>query len=557
MPTNTEAAALFQSIADILDVQGEKFKPEAYRRAARSIESLTEDVNAVAKRGELRTIPGVGEAIEEKLTEFLDTGKLEYYERLRKEVPPGILEMLAIPGLGPKTARRFWLELKVETPAQLADAIQAGKLNGLSGFGPKKIEQIRSAVAAAQGLPASARMPIEQAVPIALGLAAHLREVKGVQQCEVAGSFRRCRETVGDLDILVTAVDRESVFDAFSKMSEVKDVRLRGGTKETVILTNGLQVDLRIVAPEEFGAALLYFTGSKDHNVILRSIARDRGLKINEYGIFRGDDRIGGRTEEEIYRALGLAWIPPELRENRGEIESAAKGPPPTLIEASDLQGDLHCHLHRASPGGAVSAREFSAEADRLLATARARKFGYAGVVVAEVPSSGAPHTVPDDVHEHLGAADSSRLRVARVLEVDAGGVPDELSRMKPAYVIVRPSPAHPDPPDAATSKKIGASVVAHVGSDAVGRKWIAWAKANGAAIEVGPGRERLDSNAARYARENGVPLLVPSGIDLPAEDPTGWVALGFARRAGALPPEVRNAAKAAEITRAWPRRAA
>ena len=557
MPTNTEVAELFQGIADILDVQGEKFKPEAYRRAARSIESLTEELSAVAARDELRTIPGVGEAIEEKIKEFLATGKLDYYERLRKEVPPGILEMLAIPGLGPKTARRFWQELKVETPAQLADAIQQGRLNGVAGFGPKKIEQIRAAVVAAQGMPPATRMPIEQAFPIALRLTHGLREVREVEQCEIAGSFRRRRETVGDLDILVTATDRETVFDTFSKLPEVREVRLRGGTKETVILTNGLQVDLRIVDPGEFGAALLYFTGSKDHNVMLRSLARDRGLKINEYGIFRGDDRVGGRTEEEMYRALSLAWIPPELRENHGEIEAAAKGPLPTLVEATNLTGDLHCHLARTVPGGDITAREFTAGVDRLAATARARKFGYAGVVVASVSESGRLDSVADDVHEHLGRADSPPLRLGRVVEVDGAGIPPEFAAVKPAYVILRPSAAHPDPPPPAVSKKLGAAVVAHVGGDAASRKWVAWAKANGAAIEVGPGPSRLDSTAARLARESGVPLVVPTGIDRPAEDPTGAVALGFARRAGAVPTDVRNAAPAAEVSRGWPKRKA
>jgi DNA polymerase/3'-5' exonuclease PolX len=559
MPTNTEAAELFQGIADILDVQGEKFKPEAYRRAARSIESLTEDLSAVAARDELRTIPGVGEAIEEKLKEYLDTGKLDYYERLRKEVPPGILEMLAIPGLGPKTARRFWQELKVETPAQLADAIQQGRLNGLSGFGPKKISQIRDAVAAAQGVPAATRLPIELAFPIALRLAAGLREVRGVKECEIAGSFRRRRESVGDLDILVTVegTDRESVFDAFSGLPDVRDVRLRGGTKETVILTNGLQVDLRIVAPEEFGAALLYFTGSKDHNVILRSLARDRGLKINEYAVTRGDERVGGRTEDEMYGALGLAWIPPELRENHGEVEAAAKGPLPPLIESRDLTGDLHCHLHRTVAGGDMSPREFASEVDRIASTARARKLGYAGVVVAAVDANGAPQSVADGVHEHVGRADSPSLRLGRVVEVDGAGIPKEFSEVKPAYVILRPTRAHPDPPEPAISKKLAATVVAHVGNDPAGRKWVAWAKAHGAAIEVGPGAERLDSTSARGARESGVSLVVPTGIDRPADDPTGAVALGFARRAAAGPGAVRNAAKAAEITGGWPKRAA
>ncbi|MGA8543627.1 MAG: helix-hairpin-helix domain-containing protein, partial [Thermoplasmata archaeon] len=480
MPTNAEAVELFQGIADILDVLGEKFKPEAYRRAARSIESLTEDLSAVAARDELRTIPGVGEAIEEKLKEFLRTGRLDYYDRLRKEVPPGILELLAIPGLGPKTARRFWTDLKVETPAELADAIEKGKLTGVTGFGPKKIEQIRSALAAAKGAPATGRFPIEKAFPIAQRLVRGLRAVSGVMECEVAGSFRRRRETVGDLDVLVTAKDREKVFDAFSKLPEVREVRLRGGTKETVILEDGLQVDLRVVEPEEFGAALLYFTGSKDHNVLLRSLARERGLKINEYGIFRGDERIGGQTEEEVYSALQLAWIPPELRENRGEIEAAAKGPLPPLVDVTDLRGDLHVHLHKR-PSADLAVRETPAEVDEILSTARARKLAYVGGVVAGVDDDGTPFSVADGVHERLGVVDAPKLRVARVLEVDAGGIPDEFSTLRPAYVIVRPTKTHPDPPSPSVTRSLGAVAVAHVGGEAAARKWVAWARTAGA----------------------------------------------------------------------------
>jgi DNA polymerase/3'-5' exonuclease PolX len=553
MATNAEAAELFQGIADILDVLGEKFKPEAYRRAARSIESLTEEVSAVAARDELRTIPGVGDAIEEKLREYLRTGHLEYYDRLRQQVPPGILELLAIPGLGPKTARRFWLELKVETPAELAGAIEKGKLVGVAGFGPKKIEQIRSALASARTTPAAGRFAIEEAYPIAMRLVGSLRELPEVMQCEAAGSFRRRRETVGDLDVLVTAKDRATVFDAFSKLPEVREVRLRGGTKETVILANGLQVDLRVVEPEEFGAALLYFTGSKDHNVLLRSLARDRALKINEYGIFRGEERIGGRTEEEVYSALQLAWIPPELRENRGEIELAAKGPLPALIDAAGLRGDLHVHLLPNPPGRPVS----PAAVDELLTTARARRLAYVGFVVGGVDGDGTPFSLPDAVLERLAAADSPQLRVARAVEVDAGGIPAAFADLHPTYVIVRPSKKNPGPPSPSMTPSLGATLVTHAGGETASRPWVAWAHTAGAAIEVGPGTEALDSTGARLARETGTALHVPTGIDRAADDPRAPIALGFARRAAAEPKAVRNAAPAVAITRGWSKRRA
>ena len=334
MPSNAEAAEIFRNIADLLDVLGEKFKPEAYRRAARSIETLPEDLGKFAARDELRTIPGVGEAIAEKIREYLATGRVSYFERLQHEVPPGLVDLMHLPGLGPKTARRFWTDLGIEGPAELEGAIAQGRLDSVKGFGPKKIDQIRSALAQARTAPSSsARAPIESVYPVAERIVRVLRERARTDTVEVAGSFRRRRETVGDLDILVTSEEPERVFDAFSALPEVREVRLRGGTKETVVLTNGLQVDLRVVEPVAFGAALQYFTGSKDHNVHLRSIARDRGLKINEYGVFRGEERVGGRTEEEVYETLGLPWIPPELA--GGPRRDRGRGPGQSCLRSS------------------------------------------------------------------------------------------------------------------------------------------------------------------------------------------------------------------------------
>lgn len=539
MASNAEAAEIFRAIADLLDVLGEKFKPEAYRRAARSIETLTEDLGTVAGRGELRTIPGIGEAIEEKIREYLSSGQVHYYERLRHEVPPGVAELMRLPGLGPKTARRFWVELGLEGPGELSDAIAKGRLDHVKGFGVKKIEQIATALTNARAPPAagSVRPPIEAVYPIAERIVHALKAVPGTEAAEVAGSFRRRRETVGDLDLLVTSSIPPKVFDAFSALPEVKEVRLRGGTKETVVLTSGLQVDLRVVEPAAFGAALQYFTGSKDHNVHLRTIARERGLKVNEYGVFRGAERIGGRTEAEVYAALGLPWIPPELREDRGEIEAAAAGTLPTLVSADDLTGDLHVH---------VPATATAADLDRLWKAARDRRIRYLGIVVAGLGPEGRPFFLDEAVRERLGSSRPRGIGLGHAIEVGPGPVPSELRSITADFRIVRPTPSAPEPGGPAPEGE-GPPLwaVTHVGpgigaAPDTTRHWIEWARAHGAGIEVGPGPERLDSTWGRVARETGVPLLIPTGIGTPDDDATGPIALGFARRAGAEEGSVR-----------------
>jgi len=537
MTSNAEAAEIFRTIADLLDLLGEKFKPEAYRRAARSIESLTEDLAEVAARGELRSIPGVGEAIAEKTEEYLRTGTVPYYERLKREVPPGLIELMRLPGLGPKTARRFWVELGVEGPAELRDALAAGRLNGVKGFGAKKIDQLRAALAAPAAGAGSARRPIEEVYPVALGLVRAIRDGAVVDRAEVAGSFRRARETVGDLDLLVTSKDPATVFETFSALPLVAEVKMRGETKETVLLRGGLQVDLRVVKPEEFGAALQYFTGSKDHNVHLRSRARDRGLKVNEYGVFRDEERVAGSTEEEVYAALGLAWIPPELREDRGEIELAVRGSLPPLITEHDLRGDLHIHLAPAAVPD---------EVDRLVAAGRARKYSYVGFVVAGVLEDGNSWKLAAPTLSRLTERSGPELRVLRAIETGPGAVPASLAEVVHNYRIVRATRAgrstagtDADVPRPALIAHVGASVA----TDAAGLAgWIEEARRAAAAIEVGPGPERLDSVAARQAREAGLALHLPTGLGSSPDDPTELVALGFARRAGAGPDAVVNA---------------
>jgi DNA polymerase (family 10) len=538
MPSNAEAAEIFRGIADLLDVMGERFKPEAYRRAARSIETLTEDLAGVATRNELRSIPGVGDAIEEKLREYLATGKVAYYDRLQQEVPPGVVELLRVPGLGPKTARRFWVELGIDGPGELLAALEAGRLSGVKGFGEKKLAQIRSAVETHRTATPGARLPIEEAYPIAQSLVRGLRERAGAEHIEIAGSFRRGRETVGDLDILVTSDDPARAFDVFSSLPEVREVRLRGGTKETVILTNGLQVDLRVVEPASFGAALQYFTGSKEHNVIVRTLAKDQGLRVNEYGVLRGEERVAGRTEEEVYAALGLAWIPPELREARGEVEAAAKGPLPPLVAETDLHGDLHVHLPEDATETSV---------DLLLATAQEQSYSYLGVVMEGVDAGGNPFSLPQKLQLRLRRTSTTGLRVHRVCEFDlanGGSLPEAGSA---DWFVVRPTTRAPTPARPSSTRRAGSiALVAHLGSrDGSGgdslRPWTSFAASAGAALEVGPGPERLDSTWARFAREARVLLALPTGVAEARGSPTGPVAIQFARRAGAGPKDVRN----------------
>jgi DNA polymerase (family X) len=538
MPSNAEAAEIFRGIADLLDVMGERFKPEAYRRVARSIDSLTESLSAFADRGELRSIPGVGDAIEEKLKEYLATGRVEYYDRLQKEVPAGVAEMLKIPGLGPKTARRFWVELGLEGPSELLSALDAGRLVGVKGFGEKKIAQIRAAVEASRTSAPGARMPIEEAYPIAQALVRGLRDGAGAERVEVAGSFRRGRETVGDLDILVTSDDPTRAFDVFSALPDIKEVRLRGPTKETVLLRNGLQVDLRVVEPASFGAALVYFTGSKDHNVQIRSLAKDLGLRVNEYGVLRGEERIAGRTEEEVYAALGLAWVPPELREARGEVEAAARGPLPAPVAESDLRGDLHVHLPADADGSSV---------DRMVDAAQQRGLSYLGVVVGGVDALGNAYSMAESVLERMQKRSTPKLRLSPVLEVDLAWMarrpPD---RPTVDWLVLRPTTRSPAPSMSAPLAERTALLAHRGGAGGPGdghlAAWNDLARTAGAAVEVGPGKERLDSNGARQAREAGLSLSLPTGIAEPTDSPTGPVALRFARRAGALPTEVRNA---------------
>ncbi|MEK6614028.1 MAG: DNA polymerase/3'-5' exonuclease PolX [Candidatus Binatota bacterium] len=362
---NTELAQIFREIALYLEMKEEPFKPRAYEKVAYSLEALEEPVGEIYRRGgvkALRAIPGVGQAIAEKIEEVIQTGRLRYYEELKKEVPVDVRGLTAIEGIGPKSVKLLYEKLAIKTAADLEKAAREGKIRGLPHFGEKMEQKILKGIEfLKQG---SGRFPLGSALPLIGEIEQRLRELPEVEEVVVAGSTRRWKETIGDADILAISRKPEKVMEFFVSMSEVMHVQGQGKTKSTVKLKNGMDVDLRVVPKESFGAALNYFTGSKDHNVALRKIAQEKGLKLNEYGLFRGNKRIAGKTEEEIYKALGLAFIPPELRENQGEIEAAQKGELPNLVGYRDLRGDLQTQTTWTD--GANSIAEMAEEAKRL-----------------------------------------------------------------------------------------------------------------------------------------------------------------------------------------------
>ena len=362
---NTELAQIFREVALYLEMKEEPFKPRAYEKVAYSLEALEEPVGEIYRRGgvkALRAIPGVGQAIAEKIEEVIQTGRLRYYEELKKEVPVDVRGLTAIEGIGPKSVKLLYEKLTIKTAADLEKAARVGKIRGLPHFGAKMEQKILKGIEfLKQG---SGRFPLGSALPLIGEIEQRLRELPEVEEVVVAGSTRRWKETIGDADILAISRKPEKVMEFFVSMSEVMHVQGQGKTKSTVKLKNGMDVDLRVVPRESFGAALNYFTGSKDHNVALRKIAQEKGLKLNEYGLFRGNKRIAGKTEEEIYKALGLAFIPPELRENQGEIEAAQKGELPNLVGYRDLRGDLQTQTTWTD--GANSIAEMAEEAKRL-----------------------------------------------------------------------------------------------------------------------------------------------------------------------------------------------
>ena len=342
---NAAIATTLDDFGDLLEIAGEdRYRYLSYHKAAHAVRAWTEDITATALAGRLTEIPGIGAKIAAVIESLMKSGTFPEYEAVKERVPASVIELIRVPGLGPKKAKTLFDELGIATIDDLEEAIAEGRLAGLPGFGEKTVENITAGIERVRTM--SARILLADALPLAEKLVADLEALPGVEAVSMAGSIRRMKETVGDIDVLVAAADGAMVMEAVRALPIVTDVIASGPTKTSVMTTSGRQADIRVVAPESWGAALQYFTGSAEHNVRVREIAKSRGLKVNEYGVFSVADgaRRAAATEQDVYAALGMATVPPEVRENAGEVELALDGRVPDLVTLADVRGDLHAH---------------------------------------------------------------------------------------------------------------------------------------------------------------------------------------------------------------------
>ncbi|MGQ9571287.1 MAG: DNA polymerase/3'-5' exonuclease PolX [Thermodesulfovibrionales bacterium] len=529
---NQEIARIFNEIADLLEIKGENpFRIRAYRRAAQNIEGLSKDVSEISKE-QLMTIPGIGQDLAGKVEEYVKSGRLQFYEDLKKEVPEGLSTLLSVPSLGPKTAKLLFEKLNIRDIETLEKFAKEHKLVGLPGIKEKTEENILKGVEMLKR--GMERQPLGKVLPIANDILEHLRKKAPVKKLSVAGSIRRWKETIKDIDILATSEDPKEVMKVFVHLPNVKEILMQGPTKSSLILNEGLQVDLRVVEEESFGAALAYFTGSKAHNIRLREMAVKSGIKINEYGIFKekDDKKIGGKDEEDVYKVLGLPYIPPEMREDTGEIEAALKGRLPKLIELNDIKGDLHVHS-KWSDG--------SHNFDELAEEARRRGYEYIAVTDHSKGLGIARGLTAERLLEQKKKLDAlnKRLKGFRFLsgiEVDIRSdgqldLPDDILKNMD-IVIASIHSGFKQSKEQLTKRLISAiknpcvSVIAHPTGRLIGERdsydidineILKIAKENGTAFEINAYPLRLDFNDiyARKAKEMGIPLVIGTDAHL------------------------------------------
>ena len=563
---NADIAAVFEQIADLLEISGDNpFRIRAYRNAARVIGGLGLDVAAALGGGRgVPKLPGIGADLAGKLREIADTGSCKLLGELQRRVPAAITELLKIPGLGPKRVKQLHDALDVATVNDLRAAVREGRVRKLKGFGDKTEGRIRQALAHG-GAGGGERMPLAVAAQYAESLAGHLAKARGVETVTVAGSYRRMRETVGDLDILVAGRGGGAVIERFCGYDEVKEVLARGKTRAAVVLKSGLQVDLRLVAPDSYGAALHYFTGSKAHNIAVRKLGQAKGLKINEYGVFRGAKRVAGDTEESVFAAVGLPYIAPELREGSGELDAGRRGKLPELIELADLKGDLHAHT-KASDGH-NSIREM-AEA------ARGRGLAYLAITdhsqrlkIAHGLDSrrlGAQLDEIDRINEGLKNFAILKGAEVDILEDGSLDLPDAvLERLD--LVIGAVHSAFALPRRKQTDRVLRAidrrcfTVLAHPSARLIGAREpidldmarvIRAARARGCFLELNAHPERLDLNDAhcRMAAEEGVLIALNSDAHSALDFDNLRFGIGQARRGWLEAKDVLNARTLAQL---------
>ena len=527
MPThNRDIAAKFDELADLLEIEGANaFRVRAYRNAARTIRDLPQTVaQLVREDADLTELPGIGEDLARKTREVVETGELSALQKVVQSVPESLIEVMGVAGLGPKRVKTLYEQLGVKDVDGLKQAAQAGKIQTLSGFGAKTEQNILQELATRGS--GEKRFRRRDAEEMAEPLVALLREVDGVDQAAIAGSYRRRKETVGDLDILVACADAGPVMRRFVAYDDVTRVLSQGDTRASVILKGGLQVDLRAVQPESFGAALHYFTGSQAHNIRVRQLGQERGLKVNEYGVFQGEHRVAGQTEAEVFDAVGLPGIVPELREDRGEIEAAQAGALPELIASADIRGNLHSHTDWSDGAGTL---------EEMAEAARARGLAYLAVTDHSKAVRVANGLDADRLARQIDAIDALNDRLDGItllksIEVDIledGGLdlPDDLlarldltvcsihSRMNLSgdKQTARVLKAMENPNFTILGHPTGRLLGERSGYELDMQRVIEQARQGGRVLEINaqPARLDLDDTHARMARDAGVKLSI------------------------------------------------
>ena len=578
--SNQQIAEVFQQMAAVLEILGgDHFRINAFLKAARVVNGLVQDLAIIGPDPvRLAALDGIGKGTAQRIAEFLKTGKVNEHQQLLAKIPPGLLDLLDISGLGAKTIGLLWNQAGVAGINDLKKKLIGNELAKLPGLGEKKLENLRKSIAFAQA--SGQRVRIGQALPLANWFVSQLRQIKGVKQAAYAGSLRRGKETVGDID-LVVAVDgargddqeatddqaARAVGDVFVKLEPVGEVLVKGATKTSVRVVDpdgkesgGIQVDLRVVGPESFGAALLYFTGSKEHNVALRQRAIERATRLNEYGLYRGHQRLAGSTEDEVYRSLGLAWIPPELREDRGELVSAQHDKLPSLIELTDIKAELHAHTH-ASDGRWSIHQLVQAAIDR----------GFHTVAVTDHSSAQkiANGLSVKRLEGHIQDVRAVAQTVKNTIKVLAGSEVDILADGALDYpdtvlaqldlVVASPHIALGQDSAKATKRLLKAidnpyvTLIGHPTGRIIGRRAgispdmkqvITAAARRGIALEINANSWRLDLNDinARWAIEAGVKLAINTDAHGPQDMEQLIYGVLTARRAGAQSNDVVNA---------------
>jgi DNA polymerase (family 10) len=560
---NKEIGALFDEIADILELREEnRFRINAYRRGAQSLTHASRDVEELARSDSLSTIPGIGKDLSAKILEYLETGTIRYLEELREETPDVLLDMLRIPGVGPKTAVLIHEELGIESLDALARAAREHRLRVLPKIREKTEENILKGIEFLER--SGKRIPLGTAYAIASRIVSSLSALETVEGASFAGSLRRMRETVGDIDILVSSPEPESVIRSFTSLDTVERVLAEGKTKGSVITKEQIQVDLRVVSRESYGAALNYFTGSKEHNIRLREIAQQRGMKLNEYGLFGktrsgSEKRVAGTTEEEVYEALGLDYIPPEIREDTGEIEASKRGELPRLVSLGDIKGDLHVHSDWSDGVSSL---------DDLVRLGRARGYRYIlvsdhseGLRIANGLSENRLRKQIDEINRIN--AKTRAFRLLKGSEVDI--LPDGSLDMKGDLlamldiVVVAVHSGFKMNRDRMTERVIRAlenpysSILAHPTGRLIGERdaydidldaVLNAASETGTAIEINAHPSRLDLDAATSRRAAELGVMIALGTD--SHDPAiefdhMRFGIGTARRGWLTPDQILN----------------